>query len=197
MDGQPDDTIRRRPFAPLFLEQNHLASAGQWALAELEKQWLLLYVTVTNTPHIDYSFSHFNDSTGSDYYQGVDLSLPIRYERMNYWQGNPSLRTSRNHNLWGYYREKLRRTLVNATLNINVMQDAVAWGTLYNLQNGKRITMPQNVNGNWNSSLSAGVDFPIVRDERLRLKQDIRHRYNHALSTFYQRTRGLSDAQCL
>jgi len=200
-------------------------------------------VTVTNTPHIDYSFSHFNDSTGSDYYLSVDLSLPIRYERMNYWQGaqvdtlvirrnttlstsvyfyhshrktdryvnatyntsvsfpsmrnmlnihntsdplytylgNPSLRTSRNHNLWGYYREKLHRTLVNATFNINVMQDAVAWGTLYNLQNGKRITMPQNVNGNWNSSLSAGVDFPIVRDERLRLKQDIRHRYNHSV----------------
>ena len=199
--------------------------------------------TVTHSPKVGYTFSHYNDSTNTSNYLDVGVSLPVRRETMSYWQGsqvdtvvsrrnvtfsadvsfhhyhsktnrmayaayrtsvsqpsmrsmlnirndsdplnvyygNPNLRPSRSHTLYAYYREKLRRTLVNASMNMNVTQDAVATATLYDTTTGVRTSTSENVNGNWYSNVRAGADLPLVSDERLRLKQDIGHRYSHSV----------------
>lgn len=199
--------------------------------------------TVTHSPHLNYSFSHFGDSTGIWNYFSASLSLPVRRERMNYWQGtqvdtmvnrrntslsarlsfrhdyrktdrvvyayyntsvtqppirsmlnihndsdplyiyygNPDLRPSREHNFYASYREKLCRTLVNASAYFNATQDAIASATLYDITTGVRTVTPQNINGNWNIGSSAAVDFPLVRDEQLRLMQKLGHQYRHSV----------------
>ena len=199
--------------------------------------------TVTHSPKLGYNFSLYRDSIGTWNYFSVSLSLPVRRETMNYWQGtqidtivsrcntglsarlsfrhdhrktdrmvyayystnvtqppirsmlnihndsnplyiyngNPDLRPSRDHSLYASYREKLRRTLVNASAYFNATQDAIASSVLYDMSTGVRTVTPQNINGNWNVLTSAAADFPLVRDERLRLKQKLSHSYNHSV----------------
>ena len=199
--------------------------------------------TVTHSPQLSYSFSHFAQSTGTQNYVNASLSLPIRSETMDYWQGsqvdttahrrstnlearitfyhrrpksnrsldvhystsvsqpamrsmlnihndsdplniyygNPDLRPSRDHSLHGSYREKLRRTLVNGSLQFSATQDAVATDVHYDTSTGVRTSTSTNVNGNWSSNALIGADFPLVRDERLRLKQNISHRYQRSV----------------
>ena len=199
--------------------------------------------TVTNAPEVGYSFSHYNDTTNTSYYLNASLSLPIRHETLDYWQGtqvdttmsrrttsltarlsfyhshsktnrniqayystsvsqpsmrsmlnirtdsdplniqlgNPDLRPSRSHSIYGSYREKLRRVLVNGSFRFEAVQDAVATATLYDLTTGVRTRTPQNIDGNWSTHTSAGVDFPLDHKERLRLKQSLSYNYNHSV----------------
>ena len=109
------------------------------------------------------------------------LNIRTDSDPLNIQLGNPDLRPSRSHVFYGRYNEKLRRTLVNASANFSVTQDAVATATLYDLTTGVRTRTPQNINGNWNISTSAGVDFPLEHKERLRLKQSLSHRYSHSV----------------
>lgn len=199
--------------------------------------------TTTNTPEIQYDFFMHSDSTGSLNALSASLSLPICYEKLDYWQGsqidtlatrrttsisaslyfrhdhmktnryvranyetsvsqpsmrsmfdicndsdplnitygNPDLRPSRNHSFYASYGEKLRRTLVNAMFQINVTQDAIATAKLYDTTTGVRRMKSQNINGNWNTYTSAEVDFPLIRSERIRLKQSVSHGYTHSV----------------
>ena len=109
------------------------------------------------------------------------LNIRTDSDPLNIQLGNPDLRPSRSHSIYSSYREKLRRVLVNASFNFSLTQDAVATATLYDLTTGVRTRTPQNIDGNWNTDVSAGVDFPLDHKERLRLKQNIKHRYNHSV----------------
>ena len=199
--------------------------------------------TVTHSPRLGYNYSHYNDSTKTWNSLGISLSLPIRSETMDYWQGsqidtvahrrntnleadvtfyhrhpktdrsldvryntsvsqpsmrsmfnihndsdplniyygNPDLRSSRDHSLYASYHEKLRRTLVHGSLQFSATQDAVATAVHYDTTTGVRTSTSTNVNGNWSSYIGVGADLPLVRDERLRLKQNITHRYQHSV----------------
>jgi hypothetical protein len=196
-----------------------------------------------NSPLIQYSFSHDNDSTQTWSHFTASIGLPVAHETINYWQGsqvdtimsrrttslswmlffyhshrktnrsiqasyrsnvtqpsmssllnirtdsdplniqlgNPNLRPSRSHNIYASYREKLHRWLVNASFDFSITQDAVATATLYDLNTGVRTRTPQNIDGNWDMSTSAGVDLPLDRKEHLRLKQSLKHRYSHSV----------------
>ena len=109
------------------------------------------------------------------------LNIRTDSDPLNIQLGNPDLRPSRSHSFYSSYREKLRRWLVNTSFNFRAVQDAVATATLYDLTTGVRTRTPQNIDGNWNTEVSAGVDFPLDHKERLRLKQSLKHRYNHSV----------------
>ena len=108
------------------------------------------------------------------------LNIRTDSDPLNIQLGNPDLRPSRSHTLFGNYSEKLRRTLVNASFSFDATQDAVATAVLYDKQTGVRTSTPQNIDGNWNTNASAGVDFPLDHKERIRLKQTLRHRHSHS-----------------
>ena len=138
------------------------------------------------------SFYHSRSKTNRNIqaYYGTSVSQPsmrsmlnIRTDSdpLNIQLGNPDLRPSRSHSIYSSYREKLRRTLVNASFQFEATQDAVATATLYDLTTGVRTRTPQNIDGNWSTDVRAGVDFPLDHKERLRLKQSLRHRYNHSV----------------
>ena len=109
------------------------------------------------------------------------LNIRTDSDPLNIQLGNPDLRPSRSHNIYGSYREKLRRVLVNSSFEFSATQDAVATATLYDLTTGVRTRTPQNIDGNWDTRFGAGVDFPLDHKERLRLKQNLSHRYNHSV----------------
>ena len=109
------------------------------------------------------------------------LNIRTDSDPLNIQLGNPDLRPSRTHSIYSSYSEKLRRTLVNASFNFYVTQDAVATATIYDLSTGVRTRTPQNIDGNWNTNTSGSVDFPLDHKERLRLKQSLSHRYNHSV----------------
>jgi len=137
-------------------------------------------------------FSHYHRKTNRNIWAGYQtnvsqpsmrslLNIRTDSDPLNIQLGNPDLRPSRSHSIYGNYREKLRRTLVNASFNFDATQDAVATAVLYDKQTGVRTSTPQNIDGNWNTNASAGVDFPLDHKERLRLKQKFTHRHNHSV----------------
>ena len=137
-------------------------------------------------------FSHSHHKTNRNIWGGYQtnvsqpsmrslLNIRTDSDPLNIQLGNPDLRPSRSHSIYGNYREKLRRTLVNASFSFDATQDAVATAVLYDKQTGVRTSSPQNIDGNWNTNASAGVDFPLDHKERLRLKQTFRHRHNHSV----------------
>lgn len=137
-------------------------------------------------------FSHYHRKTNRNIWAGYQtnvsqpsmrslLNIRTDSDPLNIQLGNPDLRPSRSHSIYGNYREKLRRTLVNASFNFDATQDAVATAVLYDKQTGVRTSTPQNIDGNWNTNASAGVDFPLDHKERLRLKQNFTHRHSHSV----------------
>ena len=137
-------------------------------------------------------FSHYHRKTNRNIWAGYQtnvsqpsmrslLNIRTDSDPLNIQLGNPDLRPSRSHSIYGNYREKLRRTLVNTSFSFDATQDAVATAVLYDKQTGVRTSTPQNIDGNWNTNASAGVDFPLDHKERLRLKQKFTHRHSHSV----------------
>ena len=100
---------------------------------------------------------------------------------LNITLGNPDLRNTVSHTLRFQYNDKLGKTLFNASVRGNLQTDAVAYGFIYDRETGVRTTKPQNVNGNWSTHADAGLDFPLDKKDRLRLKESVNHDYNHSV----------------
>ena len=96
--------------------------------------------------------------------------------------GNSNLDNTRNHILSGSYKDKYgRSTLFNSALNLRFQENAVAWGYIYDRNTGKKDVMPENVNGNWNGSVSAGIDFPLCKSEKWRMKHNLAYAIEHSV----------------
>jgi hypothetical protein len=91
--------------------------------------------------------------------------------------GNPNLKNTRTHNLWMYWRDKWGKTLFNMNANATITEHAVASGFIYDRETGVRTVRPENVNGNWQMSVSSDVDFPLDKNDRWRIKEGVS--YNH------------------
>ena len=100
---------------------------------------------------------------------------------LNITLGNPALRNTTTHNLGGSYRDKFGRTLVNAAATAKLQTNAVAYGFIYNRETGVRTTKPENVNGNWQAHADGGIDFPLDKHDRWRLKESVNYDYNHSV----------------
>lgn len=109
--------------------------------------------------------------------------LNIRNDRdpLNITLGNPNLKNTVSQYLWLSYRNKFGRTLFNANASGSLHTNSVAYGFIYDKETGVRTTKPENVNGNWNAQAESGVDFPLDRDEKWRMKESVKYDYNHSV----------------
>ena len=109
--------------------------------------------------------------------------LNIRNDRdpLNITLGNPNLKNTVSHNVWFSYRNKFGRTLFNAYTGGSLHSNSVAYGFIYDKETGVRTTKPENVNGNWNAQAESGVDLPLDRDEKWRMKENVKYDYNHSV----------------
>ena len=118
---------------------------------------------------------------------------------------NPNLKNTRTHSVTGSYKNKFgRSTLFNAGLNLNIYENSVAWGFIYDKTTGKKEVTPDNVNGNWNGNLFANIDFPLCKSEKWRMKHNAAYAIEHSVdlngtddgsSTLVKVTRSVVDSR--
>lgn len=86
---------------------------------------------------------------------------------LNVFVGNSSLKNTTTHSLGlGYskFNKEYRKTF-NVNYNLNIVQNAVALGFLYDKISGVRTTTPQNVDGNWYTNMKVGYNQTIDKQE--------------------------------
>ena len=120
---------------------------------------------------------------------------------------NPNLDNTKNHVISGSYKDKYGRSILfNAAINLRFQKNAVAWGYIYDRNTGKKDVMPENVNGNWNGSVSSGIDFPLCKSEKWRMKHNLAYAIEHSVdlngtddgsSAIVKATRSVVDSRYL
>lgn len=104
-----------------------------------------------------------------------DDSNPLLVTNANTHQKN-----SLTHSLFGMYRNMFGRLIFNASANFSATQNAFATALLYDKETGVQTMTPTNVNGNWNTNVSAGVDLPVWK-EKIRISSQTRYGYQHSV----------------
>lgn len=109
----------------------------------------------------------------------VDDSNP-----MNIRMGNPELKNSFNHNFslsWNNYVTATMQSY-NVNASFSMTSNSTSSRTQYDAQTGNSVTMPMNINGNWNASLSFGFNTPLFANERLMLNTQTQTSYRNNVS---------------
>lgn len=109
----------------------------------------------------------------------VDDSNP-----MNIRMGNPELKNSFSHNFSLGWNNYVTATMQNYSVNasFSMTSNSTSSRTQYDAQTGNSVTMPMNINGNWNTSLSFGFNTPLFANERLMLNTQTQSSYNNRVS---------------
>ena len=98
--------------------------------------------------------------------------------------GNPELSPSFNHNArveWRLSQPDYQRSY-NFNSSFNTTRNATASRTEYNEVTGGRVTMPVNINGNWNASTNFNFNTAF-KDQRFRINTNTS--YNHTTANGY------------
>lgn len=101
--------------------------------------------------------------------------------------GNPELKPSFTHTAsaeWRFAQPDYQRTY-NVNGNFRTTQNATASRTEYNDQTGGRVTMPVNINGNWNASGRFNFNTAL-RDQRFRIGLGTDYSHTNANGYVYQ-----------
>lgn len=120
---------------------------------------------------------------------GMEAMLPIEDNSnpLNIRVGNPGLLPSFSHNIRlgmnTYNNDHQRSVIINA--NASIVQNSISNSTMYNEETGGRITMPKNINGNWNGSLSAGFNTAL-RNKKFTIHANTSFRYRNSVGYIYE-----------
>lgn len=119
---------------------------------------------------------------------GMESMLPIEDNSnpLNIRVGNPGLLPSFSHNIRlgmnTYNNDHQRSIIINA--NASIVQNSISNSTMYNEETGGRITMPKNINGNWNGNLSAGFNTAL-RNKKFTIHANTSFRYRNSVGYIY------------
>lgn len=95
--------------------------------------------------------------------------------------GNPNLKNITTHYFNANYSDKFKRVFFDATATVNILQNDVASGFIYNKSTGVRTVTPENVNGNWNLYSSTGINFPLGKSEKWWLKDNASYNFTNSV----------------
>lgn len=137
-------------------------------------------------------FYHSNHKRGRMIYAQMDIRMdaPSMTSLLNVTntadpllvtRSNPNLKNTCNYSFNGNYQDKFGRLLFNTSLSFGLQQNAVASGFIYNRETGVRTVTPENVNGNWNAHATIGLDIPLMKDDKLRLKTKSGYSFNNSV----------------
>lgn len=119
----------------------------------------------------------------------MEAMLPIEDNSnpLNIRVGNPGLLPSFSHNIRlgmnTYNNDHQRSVIINA--NASVVQNSISNSTMYNEETGGRITMPRNINGNWNGNLSVGFNTAL-RNKKFTIHSNTSFRYRNSVTYIYE-----------
>ena len=100
---------------------------------------------------------------------------------LNITLGNPNLKNTISHYMNVLYRDKFGKTLINVNLRGDLSVNAIAYGFIYDRETGVRTSKPENVNGNWQIHADGGIDFPLDKQDKWRIKESLNYDYNHSV----------------
>ena len=103
---------------------------------------------------------------------------------LNIRLGNPELKPSFTHSAnveWRFAQPDYQRSY-NFNANFRATQNATTNRTEYNEQTGGRVTMPVNINGNWNTGANFNFNTAF-KDQRFRINS--RTAYSHTTAKSY------------
>ncbi len=141
-------------------------------------------------PRISYYFSNWKKGRNIYIIYHLNTSAPSMTNMLNIRDdsnplfvtlGNPNLKNTQSHMLQGQYRDKWKRTMFNADVGTTITRNAVASSFIYDKQTGVRTSTPENVNGNWRANASAGIDFPLDKNDKWRMKHNVRYAFNNSV----------------
>ncbi len=103
---------------------------------------------------------------------------------LNITKGNPGLKPSFSHNINAHFNsfKMEHQTGVFAWANASMTQNAVANRTSYNETTGVRTTKPENINGNWNTSLGGGFNMALDKNSYFTMDNFTDLSYSHNVS---------------
>ncbi|MBR1596992.1 MAG: TonB-dependent receptor [Phocaeicola sp.] len=122
--------------------------------------------------------------------------LPITDDSnpLNIRMGNPGLKPSFSHNMRAFFNtynpEKQQGVIVN--INFNATQNSVTNRTEYNSQTGGNITMPVNINGNWNAFGMFGFNTAL-KNKKFNIGSFTRTNYTNFVSYQYKNQENLRN----
>lgn len=151
---------------------------------------LMRRTTTFLNPSLMYMYNNFTKSRSVYINYSFDNSAPQLTSLLNVRNdnnplyitlGNPNLKNTRTQYFSFQYRDKFGKTLFNTYASFNLTDNAVASGFIYDKETGVRTVKPENVNGNWTGSISSGLDFPLDKDEKWRVRQEMSYNMNHSV----------------
>lgn len=135
-------------------------------------------------------YSLFKRGRSIDFNYRLESSAPMMTSLLNIRDdsnplyvtlGNPNMKNTHRHSFYGSYRDKFGKTMFNANANVSIVQNAEAMGYIYNKETGVRTVTPDNVDGNWNMNAGSGIDFPLTKNDKWRVKENANYSYNHSV----------------
>ena len=163
----------------------HRGSPLSWSLDTLMKR-----NTTFLAPGIYYFHSNWKRNRNINANLSMSTSAPSMTSLLNIRDdsnplyitlGNPNLKNTRNYSLSGRYSDKYGKTLFNVSANASITENAVASGFVYDRSTGVRTVTPENINGNWSANASSGVDFPLDKKDRWRIKESVSYNHNNSV----------------
>lgn len=109
--------------------------------------------------------------------------LDIHDDSQPLWQtlGNSALRSPAEHTLNTYYRYDMNRRILEISGSFRKTDNAIAMGYSYDSQTGVYTYRPENVDGNWTSSLSARYTQPFGSQKRWNVSSETVWDYQHSV----------------
>lgn len=141
-------------------------------------------------PQITYYLSNWKKGTFIYFTYYISTSAPSLTSMLNIRDdanplyvvlGNPYLKNTQTHQFYSQYQDKWKRTLFNIDVNSSITRNAVASGFIYDKTTGVRTVKPENVNGNWQLNASSGIDFPLDKNDKWRIKEGIGYNFNNSV----------------
>ncbi|MBQ9642216.1 MAG: TonB-dependent receptor [Bacteroidaceae bacterium] len=112
------------------------------------------------------------------------LDITDDSDPLNISKGNPGLKPSFNHNMrlnFNTYNADLQQGIF-AFGGVGLTQNSISNRTSYNPDTGVRTTMPENINGNWNSYLGFGFNRGLGEKKYFTVNSFTMLNYNHQVS---------------
>ncbi|MBR1668625.1 MAG: outer membrane beta-barrel protein [Bacteroidaceae bacterium] len=141
-------------------------------------------------PSINFSRDNYKRNQGFNMNYSMSTSAPSMTSLLNIRDdsnplyitlGNPHLKKTRHHNFSTSYRDKWHKIFFNSSLGVNITENAVASGYIYNKETGVRTVTPDNVNGNWNIMTNASISVALDKDDKWRVSQRVGYTHNNSV----------------
>jgi hypothetical protein len=148
-----------------------------------DKDYLRDYTNFYPSANVTYTYKPNHNIrlyyNGNTVQPSVDQLQPLRNNNDYFNQviGNPALKPAFNHSVYLTHSSYnfLRDLFTYQSLSAYVQQNAITTNSIVNLDSGKTISQPINVNGNYSLSFYGGVGFKIKKiDTRFNFNPSVR-----------------------